>query len=72
MTKTEAMILLKENKNERGIANWQRLGEVDAELKSFGIGLTQLRKLSKKIGEIINSPNSYGRVITTMRRSLES
>ena len=47
MTKTEVIALLKENKNERGIANWKKVGST---LKSFGIGLTQLRKLGKKIG----------------------
>ena len=48
MTKSEVMALLKENKNERGIANWKKVGS--NELKSFGIGLTQLRKLGKKVG----------------------
>ncbi len=48
MTKTEVIALLKENKNERGIANWKKVGSKD--LKSFGIGLTQLRKLAKKVG----------------------
>ena len=47
MTKTEVIALLKENKNERGIAHWKKLG---SDLKSFGIGLTQLRKFGKKIG----------------------
>ena len=48
MTKTEVIALLKENKNERGIANWKKAGSKD--LKSFGLGLTQLRKLGKQIG----------------------
>jgi 3-methyladenine DNA glycosylase AlkD len=47
MTKTEVMALLRENKNERGIAHWKKQPR---ELKSFGIGLTQLRKLAKKVG----------------------
>lgn len=50
MTKTEVMALLKENRNERGQKNWQKLGAGTGEIKSFGIGLTQLRKLAKKIG----------------------
>ena len=50
MTKTEAMALLKENRNERGLANWNKMGADTGGLKSFGIGLTQLRKLAKKIG----------------------
>lgn len=47
MTRTEVIALLRENKNERGVAHWKRLG---SKLKSFGIGLTQLRKLGKEIG----------------------
>jgi len=47
MNKTEVMGLLKENKNERGITNWKKR---DEKLKSFGIGLTQLRKLAKQVG----------------------
>ena len=51
MTKTQVLALLKENKNERGVANWKKLDiEKTAGLKSFGIGLTQLRKLAKKVG----------------------
>lgn len=50
MTKTEVLALLKSNRNERGVGNWEKLG-ADAEgLKSFGIGLTLLRKLAKQIG----------------------
>lgn len=50
MTKTEVMKLLKENANERGIENWKKRGEKGSGLKSFGIGLTQLRKIAKQIG----------------------
>ena len=50
MTNTEVMALLKENKNERGIANWRKTGERSGRLKSYGIGLTQLRKMAKRIG----------------------
>lgn len=50
MTKTQVLALLKENRNERGIANWKKLGAKTRKLKSFGIGLTQLRKLAKQIG----------------------
>ena len=42
--------LLEENKNERGIANWDKMFTGKSKLKSFGIGLTVLRKLAKKIG----------------------
>jgi 3-methyladenine DNA glycosylase AlkD len=48
MTQRQVIALLDENRNERGMANWQKLG--NPELKSFGIGLTQLRKLAKKVG----------------------
>ena len=51
MTKTQVIALLKENQNERGIENWKKLGaKKTAKLKSFGIGLTQLRNLAKKVG----------------------
>ncbi len=50
MTKTQVIALLKENRNERGMANWKKLGAKTGKLKSFGIGLTQLRKLAKQIG----------------------
>ncbi|MEP4173111.1 MAG: DNA alkylation repair protein [Luteolibacter sp.] len=44
------MALLEANRNERGVANWERLGEETEGLGSFGIGLTQLRKLAKQVG----------------------
>ena len=47
MTKTQVLGLLKENKNQRGIAHWNKKPQ---KLKSYGIGLTQLRKLAKQIG----------------------
>ena len=47
MTKTEVMTLLKENRNQRGIEHWKKKPR---ELKSYGIGLTQLRRLAKEIG----------------------
>jgi len=47
MTKNEVFALLEENQNERGVANWKKK---PSRLKSFGIGLTQLRKLAKMIG----------------------
>jgi 3-methyladenine DNA glycosylase AlkD len=51
MTKTEVMALLKDNQNERGLANWKKMGEKKTgRHKSFGIGLSQLRKIAKKIG----------------------
>ncbi len=50
MTKTQVLALLKENRNERGIANCKKHGAKNGKLKSFGIGLTQLRKLAKQVG----------------------
>lgn len=47
MTVDAVVALLEENKNERGITHWNKKPRT---LKSFGIGLTQLRKLAKKIG----------------------
>ncbi|MBV1911066.1 MAG: DNA alkylation repair protein [Kangiellaceae bacterium] len=49
MNKSEVIKLLRDNQNERGIENWQKMDN-NAGLKSFGIGLTQLRKLAKKVG----------------------
>jgi 3-methyladenine DNA glycosylase AlkD len=49
MSVSDVMALVEQNKNERGIANWQTM-ESTGHLKSFGVGLTQLRKLAKKIG----------------------
>lgn len=50
MTKAEVVALLEMNQNERGMLNWKKLGPDTAGLKSYGIGLTQLRKLAKQIG----------------------
>jgi 3-methyladenine DNA glycosylase AlkD len=44
---TGVITLLKQNQNERGIAHWKKKPR---KLESFGIGLTQLRKLAKQIG----------------------
>ncbi|NKI27969.1 hypothetical protein HCG49_15515 [Arenibacter sp. 6A1] len=50
MNPDEVIELLEANKNERGIQNWKKLNPDPDGLKSFGIGLTVLRKLSKQIG----------------------
>ena len=50
MTKTQVLALLKQNRNERGIANWKKREGEASHLKSFGIGLTQLRKMAKQVG----------------------
>jgi 3-methyladenine DNA glycosylase AlkD len=50
MTKSDVMALLKANQNRRGVEHWKKLGAGAGGLKSYGIGLTQLRKLAKQIG----------------------
>ncbi len=51
MTKNDVMTLLKENKDDRGIEHWKKMGAKDSgNLKSYGIGLSQLRKLAKQMG----------------------
>jgi 3-methyladenine DNA glycosylase AlkD len=47
MNSQQVLALLEENRNERGIAHWSKRS---SKLKSFGIGLTQLRKLAKQVG----------------------
>ncbi len=48
MTIKEVLELLDANKNERGITHWQRLGVPG--MTSYGIGVTQLKKISKQVG----------------------
>lgn len=50
MTIKDVLNLLEASRNERGIKHWQQLGERTGGLESYGIGLTNLRKLAKKIG----------------------
>lgn len=50
MKKSEVIKLLEKNKNQRGIDNWAKMKNTDG-LKSFGIGLTQLRKLARQVGK---------------------
>lgn len=45
----EVIALLEINKNERGMVHWRKLGSQTG-LRSFGIGLTQLRKIARQIG----------------------
>lgn len=49
MTKQEVIQLLASEKNERGIANWEKMYE--GPMTSFGIGLTQLKKIAKQVGK---------------------
>ena len=48
MNKTEVIALLKQHKNDAGVRKWHE--NSSSPLKSFGLGLTVLRKLAKQIG----------------------
>ena len=50
MTVSEVLALLDAERDERGIKHWEKLGPNTAGMKSYGIGLTRLRKLAKQIG----------------------
>jgi 3-methyladenine DNA glycosylase AlkD len=49
MKKSDVIKLIRDNQNQRGIDNWEKQHNPNG-LKSFGIGLTQLRKLAKQVG----------------------
>lgn len=49
MNLNDVLALVAENQNERGMSHWSKL-ENTCGLKSYGLGLTQLRKLAKKMG----------------------
>jgi len=49
MNLREVVNLLAENQNERGMSHWLKM-ENTGGLKSYGLGLSQLRKLAKQIG----------------------
>ena len=48
MNKTEVLSYLKKNQDARGIEHWKKSNK--SPLKSYGIGLTVLRKFAKSIG----------------------
>ena len=50
MTVSEVLAILDAERDERGIKNWGKLGTSTAGMRSYGIGLTQLRKLAKRVG----------------------
>jgi hypothetical protein len=50
MTVSEVLALLDAERDERGMSNWEKLGPRAAGMRSYGIGLTKLRKLAKRIG----------------------
>jgi len=49
MTKAEVLEYLKREQDPRGIANWKKRKHTGG-LKSYGIGLTRLRKYAKSLG----------------------
>ena len=49
MTADEVHALLESHRNERGIASWNKR-YADSPLRTFGVGLTKLRKLAKQVG----------------------
>jgi len=49
MNKSDVLGLVKTHKNDLGMKHWEQLGSGTG-LRSFGLGLTQLRKLAKTIG----------------------
>ena len=51
MNKSDIFEYLKANQDPRGIAHWEKHAEKSGGLKSFGIGLTKLRKYSKTVGK---------------------
>lgn len=50
MTKAEVIAWLKAEQDPRGIANWKKHESAAGGLKSYGIGLTRLRKYAKTLG----------------------
>ena len=50
MNRIDVIKLIEEHRNECGINHWNRLNPDPNGLKSFGIGLTALRKMAKKVG----------------------
>lgn len=50
MTVSEVLALLDAERDERGMRHWEKLGPGTAGMRTYGIGLTRLRKLAKRIG----------------------
>ena len=50
MSKTEVLAWLKAEQDSRGIEHWKKHAEESGGLKSYGIGLTRLRKYAKQMG----------------------
>lgn len=70
MTKSDVLDLLEKNRDARGEAHWQKMGDRTGGLTSFGIGVTKLRAMAKKIGRdhdlavrLWNEPNHEAKII---------
>jgi len=50
MTVAEVLALLNAERDERGMSNWKKQSSNTAGLESYGIGLTRLRALARRIG----------------------
>jgi 3-methyladenine DNA glycosylase AlkD len=50
MTVSDVLALLDAERDERGMSNWEKRGSSTAGMRSYGFGLTRLRKLAKRIG----------------------
>ena len=61
MTVSEVLALLDAERDERGMSNWEKLGSSTAGMRSYGIGLTRLRKLAKRIGRNRELAHASGR-----------
>lgn len=46
----DVLALLDAERDERGIRNWERVGVKTGGMRTYGIGLTRLRALAKRIG----------------------
>ena len=50
MTVADILTLLDTERDERGIRHWEKLGARTGGMRTYGIGLTRLRAMAKKIG----------------------
>jgi 3-methyladenine DNA glycosylase AlkD len=50
MSVSDVLALLDAERDQQGMKNWEKLGPRTAGMRSYGIGLTRLRSLAKRIG----------------------
>lgn len=50
MTVADVLALLDTERDERGVRHWEKLGARTGGMRTYGIGLTRLRAMAKKIG----------------------